>query len=554
MKINVINTAITLLLSLIAITTSYSQSIGLNQAFSSASIFIKEASERQKTENTVVLYDRYLISDSNGPVAYVFNLKPQGFVIVSSFNYSNPVLGFSLKDNIPAKSDIESSPVFSVIKNISLSRKELLTTDNQPGNINKSTDDIIYGPYVYTLWGQVNCHNNSGQLINVTNYYTPNHYAAGCVAISLSTLLHYYKWPVVGEGYHEYYDGLGSSTGWYSADFGDTYYKWGLMKNKYNNQTSTDSQREAAGELAFHAAVSLDMNFEYNGSTSNVNKIPSTGSNYFRFYSFYKQESSSVFWQRLDKNIFEANPVILAVENNSGGGHSIVCDGIWIKDDGSRWYHLNMGWWGSGNGWFTIQDGFNAGGYTTILGGVLDFIPVAYLHNAQMHIDTNMFTLVWQYSHTIEVDAFEVQQKINSGSWETITDNYQDTTLLIVVNNPEDNHSYRVRAKVNDYWYPSTWSNVVQLDILTGNNELSFTDDDVTVYPNPFSGYLKVGTDMKSSGNQTIKIYDLTGKEILKTENSNGIVEISTTEWEKGIYFIKIIYNDKEIIRKVIKQ
>jgi hypothetical protein len=59
---------------------------------------------------------------------------------------------------------------------------------------------------------------------------------------------------------------------------------------------------------------------------------------------------------------------------------------------------------------------------------------------------------------------------------------------------------------------------------------------------------------MKSSGNQTIKIYDLTGKEILKTENSNGIVEISTTEWEKGIYFIKIIYNDKEIIRKVIKQ
>jgi len=171
-----------------------------------------------------------------------------------------------------------------------------------------------------------------------------------------------------------------------------------------------------------------------------------------------------------------------------------------------------------------------------------------------MHIDTNMFTLVWRYSHTIEVDAFEVQQKINSGSWETIMDNYQDTTLLIVVNNPEDNHSYRVRAKVNDYWYPSTWSNVVQLDILTGNNELSFTDDDVTVYPNPFSGYLKVGTDMKSSGNQTIKIYDLTGKEILKTENSNGIVEISTTEWEKGIYFIKIIYNDKEIIRKVIKQ
>ena len=554
MKTNVKNTTLTLLLSIIAITTSYSQSIGLKQAFSIATGFIIDATETQNTENRVVFDDSYLISDNSGPVAYVFNLEPQGFIIVSSFTYSNPVLGFSLSDNFPAEAEVSGSPVYSVVRNISHSRKEVLTEGLQPVSINKAEDDIIYGPYVYTLWGQVNCHNNSGQLVNVTNYYTPNHYAAGCVAISLSTMLHYYKWPVVGEGYHEYYDGLGSSTGWYSADFGNTYYKWSLMKNKYNNQASTDPEREAAGELAFHAAVSLEMNFEYNGSTSNVNKIPSTGSNYFRFYSFYKQESSSVFWQRLDKNIFEANPVILAVENNSGGGHSIVCDGIWIKDDGSRWYHLNMGWWGSGNGWFTIQDGFNAGGYTTILGGVLDFIPVSYLHNAQMHIDTNMFTLKWQYTHTIEVDAYEVQQKINSGNWETITDDYQDTSLLIVVNNPSDIHSYRVRAKVNDYWYPSTWSNVVQLDILTGNDEVEVPDDIAVVYPNPFTGRLNIKNRSTFAGPQAISVYDIKGALVYKTELSGDVKQINTNDWLKGIYFVKISCNDKQTIHKVIKK
>lgn len=551
MNTSVKNTILTLLLSFFVITAIYSQSIGLERAYYTAKEFISQADKKQHKENSVNYNDSYLISDNNEPLAFVFNLSPHGFIIISAFEYSNPVMGFSLIDNLPPENEISGNPVFSVIKNISNSRIEVLKT-NMTEVLKNSMDDIIYGPYVYTLWGQVNCHNNSGQLINVTNYYTPNHYAAGCVAISLSTLLHYYKWPVVGEGYHEYYDGLGSSTGWYSADFGNTYYKWSLMKNKYNNQASTDPEREAAGELAFHAAVSLDMNFEYNGSTSNVNKIPSTGSNYFRFYSFYKQESSSVFWQRLDKNIIEANPVILAVENNSGGGHSVVCDGLWIKNDGSRWYHLNMGWWGSGNGWFTIQDGFNAGGYTTILGGVLDFIPVAYLHNAQMHIDTNMFTLNWQYSHTIDVDAFEVQQNINSGGWETITDDYQDTSLLIVVNNPADIHSYRVRAKVNDYWYPSTWSNVVQLDILTNNEEFKAVPDHVVVYPSPFSDYLKVKS-FGSSKPELVNVFDLTGNLIFSSETSDDVKEINTSDWGKGIYFIEITYQNKKITRKVIK-
>lgn len=553
MKTIVKHTTLTLLITLLTLTASYSQTIGLNKAYTTACSFIDNVNIKQHTDNSVSLDGRYAISNEDGPVAYVFNLTPGGFVIISSFDFSNPVLGFSLTDNIPGERDIVNYPAYSVIRNISNSRKQVIKSGISSTSA-KSMVDVIVGPWVYTLWGQVNCHNNSGQLVNVTNYYTPNHYAAGCVAISLSTLLHYYKWPVIGEGYHEYHDGYGSSTGWYSADFGSTYYNWGLMKNKYNNQPSTDPEREAAGELAFHAAVSLDMDFEYNGSTSNVNKIPSTGSNYFRFYSLYKQESSSVFWTRLDKNIIEANPVILSVENNSGGGHSIVCDGLWIKDNGSRWYHLNMGWWGSGNGWFTIQDGFNSGGYTTIIGGVLDFIPEPYLHSAQMHIDTNMFTLIWEYSQTPEVNAYEVQQKTGNGSWTTITDDYQDTALLIVVNNPAETNSFRVRAKVNDEWYPNSWSNTIVLDILTANAELAKTTDQVVLYPNPFSNNLSVKTEFGKSELQTLKVYDLTGKMVLQTKIEDGINILNSEDWENGVYFVKINCGEREITQKVIKK
>lgn len=496
----------------------------------------------------------FTIAEGNELLAYVFRLEPQGFMVISAFDTDRPVIGFSLDDDIPGEAVLKTLPGYSVITGIARAGKYGGTLQHDKEYPSAAQDQTIYGPWVQTLWGQVNCHNNQGQLINVTNYYTPNHYAAGCVAISLATMLHYYRWPLVGEGFHQYYDGQGSSTGWYEADFGSTWYKWDLMLEKYNNQVSTDPQREAAGELAFHAAVSLDMDFEYNGSTSSVTKIPGTGSNYFRFHSFYKQENSTVFWPRLDKNIVEENPVILSVANNSGWGHSVICDGLWINDDEERFYHLNMGWWGSGNGWFQIQEDFNAGGYTIINGGVLDFIPKVILFEPQMPGDTNMFHLNWQFTHTIEANAYEVQHKVNNGSWVTITDTYQDTSILVVVENPGEPHYFRVRAKVNDEWYPSTWSNVVQL-LITGTQELARVNNKVMVSPNPFHENVKIILGENDLRNVSLKVYTPEGKMVYRSEESlmHGEINIPALQWKQGIYLLDVTTGREHQILKIIK-
>jgi hypothetical protein len=367
-------------------------------------------------------------------------------------------------------------------------------------------------------------------------------------------MLHYYQWPPVGEGYHQYYDGWGSSTGWYEANFGETNYKWDLMLEKYNNQASTDEQREAAGELAFQAAVALEMNFEYNGSTSNVNEIPGTGSDYFRFYSFYKQESSTVFWPRLDKNIVEANPVILSVSNNSGYGHSIICDGLWLNDDEERFYHLNMGWWGSGNGWYQIQEDFNAGGYTTINGGVLDFIPRPLLLDAEILADSNMFHLNWQFTQTIDADAYQVQRKINNGSWETIADDYQDTSLLVIVDDLSDNYYFRVKAKVNDEWYPSSWSNISQLQIITGIEEFGNVGL-AKVSPNPFSDRLTILPSGEFGRDISVRVYDMTGKMLYNSgkEQFSDEINIPARLWNKGVYTIEVTSAGSHQVFKTIK-
>jgi len=247
------------------------QKINSDEASLIASEFLTRSNESFNTENILSMPDLIEITEHNETLAFVFGLKPQGFIVVSAFETNSPLIGFSLLDNLPESENLQQLPAYSIIKGIALAHKNAVPKIKSPVKIKSSMDYDIWGPWVYTLWGQVNCHNNQGQLVNVTNYYTPNNYAVGCVAISLSTLLHYYQWPPMGMGYHEYYDGYGSSTGWYEANFGETNYKWDLMLEKYNNQASTDPQREAAGELTFHTAVALEMDFEYNGSTSNVN-------------------------------------------------------------------------------------------------------------------------------------------------------------------------------------------------------------------------------------------------------------------------------------------
>lgn len=546
---------ILLLLTITVFRSAYANN-NASIALSRASEFLIEINFSFNTENLIQSSEYIEIVDQGKVLAYVFNLKPQGFIIVSEFDVPSSIIGFSVDDSFPIGQDLITSPVFAVVKGIALSKKMNKSKVNvkEPLTSPNGTKEELYGPYVYTLWGQVNCHNNQGQLINVTNYYTPNHYAVGCVAISLSTLLHYYKWPPVGEGYHQYNDGWGSSTGWYEANFGETYYKWDLMLNKYNNQVSTEPQREAAGELAFQAAVALEMNFEYNGSTANVNDIPGIGSDYFRFYSFYKQENSTVFWPRLDLNMVEANPVILSVENNSGYGHSVVCDGLWLTDDEERFYHLNMGWWGSGNGWFTIQDNFNASGYTTINGGILDFIPKPYLHGVEISADTNMFHLTWQFTQTISADAYEIQHKINSGSWETITDDYQETSILIVLDNVMDDHRFRVKAKVNDEWYPSSWSNTVQLQIITSIIETA-SKNLVNIYPNPFINKLKISLN-EDIQDLSIRILNMLGEQVYQSDKKypSNELEINAMSWGKGIYLIEAEVGGTQQVFKIIKK
>ena len=389
-------------------------------------------------------------------------------------------------------------------------------------------------------------------MIKVSNIYTPNHYAPGCVAISQVSIMHHYNWPPRGTGAHAYTDNSGNCTGYYAANYSDSEYNWSIMLDRYRNVESTYQQKEPVGDVAFDVAISLFMDFEAAGATSNVNRIPTSFANYFRFTSLYRDKNTSGFWSLLDSNMVRKKPAVLAV-SGSLGGHSVVCDGLKIEDGNQYFYHLNMGWWSVSNGWYKIRGSFNAGSYTAIDGAVMNIIPEPYLLTPVVLSDSAITQLCWMYPENAEAEAFEVQVSIDGGSWQTISDNTTDTCYGLAPN-INKSYSYRVRAKTNGIWYTNSWSNTAYLRIHYASIDEA-AEPLVKVYPNPFSNQLKLNFD-KHLCVGTVDIYTVTGKIIysgIVDEHTQNLI-INSQKWNKGIYIVKIVCSDVTLSIKTIKK
>lgn len=413
---------------------------------------------------------------ANKTVAYCVNLIPEGYIIFTASKKLSPVFSFSEK----GKFNIEESkkqPVFQdLLKHLSKveeiidnnkSKYQKLISKNQKEWENlisqkkSPKEDYQYGVYLTDIWGGVNCWDNEGNMVYPTNYFTPNHYSAGCVAISAAQILHYYEWPVYGTGYHTDNDNSGSSQGSYSVSFGTTKYDWANMLDDYQGEYSTDDEQRAVGRLMYHAAVAVDMDFENSGSTSNVIDVPNALQTYFRMTGHYQTISWSEFGTRLRQNLENGMPVQFGVKSDGGDEHACVCDGYRYNEGETKYYHMNMGWWNwyGGNAWYNIFGDFNAVGYTSITGGVFDIVPKPVMNTVVRTSDYHQFIVNWKVSKKLQWESFDLEQSYNNGTWTTVATGITDTLYNQTVT-ADGNYKYRVRAKINGSYISDSYSNV----------------------------------------------------------------------------------------------
>ena len=296
---------------------------------------------------------------------YIFNAEGNnGFVIVSGDDNAPAILGYA-DSGVFSWDDLPGSMTAWLKMNADYMSR---CSDNSAKSIQKAPGKPVVEPLLGNiLWGQDEPFNN--MCPTYTSGGETKHYYVGCVATAATQIMYYHKYPAQGNG-SKSYNMHGNVL---TADFGATNYQWDLMLPSYREIESTQAQKDAVATLASHFGISVEMQYEINGSGASSIYVPVALRDYFRYdknvvmvkRDFY---TSSEWMDIIKTELNSGRPVYYGATSMDGlSGHAFVCDGY----DDAGYVHINWGWYGKSNGYFLVNhldpddlgEGGGTGGY-----------------------------------------------------------------------------------------------------------------------------------------------------------------------------------------------
>jgi len=200
------------------------------------------------------------------------------------------------------------------------------------------------GPLQTTVWGE-GCLYNYQCPADTSAHGTCLHVPAGSGAIAMAQLMKYYGYPAHGTGEHGYTHPV---YGIQYANFGATNYNWAAMPD------SLVSVNDELSTLIYQCGIAQEMNFASQVSTSTPESLDSALHRYFSFPAgTWKNREDTLaagWWEMIRGEIAASRPVILYGTDSLGtNARFFICDGF----DGDGRFHINWGWGGIYNGYFS---------------------------------------------------------------------------------------------------------------------------------------------------------------------------------------------------------
>ena len=180
----------------------------------------------------------------------------------------------------------------------------------------------------------------------------------GCTALATAQLMRYHAWPPRGRGKIAYWwagdtaCGDGSPGDTLRADLEDTY-DWDLMGDTVGADDAQES-RDAVAELCYEVAAACLMDFSVCGSSAPLTRARAALVNDFRYGETAVERqrfrlSDEAWFDLIRADLDLGRPLLYA-----SAIHTMVCDG-WREIDGVPQIHVNYGWGGDSDGWFTLD-------------------------------------------------------------------------------------------------------------------------------------------------------------------------------------------------------
>ena len=367
------------------------KSIDPEQARTVAETFFSKSLNRSQPQLEMVMVEHYCLpSDQLSgkkkqvPLFYIFRSQDnQGFVIVAGDDLAYPILGYSALSPI----DLEMEAP-NLRKWLEECKKAIrYATEHQPkpvkttlnawkalerGDFPSPRGTNAVGPLMSTTWNQSPYYNS----------LCPGGSVTGCVATAMAQVMKYWDHPSQGTGFHSYNE---DDYGTLSANFGSTSYDWASMPN------DVSSSNNAVATLMYHCGVSVDMNYspQVSGAyvVSAASPVQHCSEYAFTTYFGYDNSVQGVLrsnyttnsWVNMLKSELDASRPILYAGFGGGGGHAFVCDGY----DNNDFFHMNWGWGGAYDGFFTVDaldpsgvgTGGGSGGYNSGQQAVIGIKP-----------------------------------------------------------------------------------------------------------------------------------------------------------------------------------
>ncbi|MCO5267488.1 MAG: C10 family peptidase [Brumimicrobium sp.] len=228
---------------------------------------------------------------------------------------------------------------------------------------------LFFGLQVHFLFGQVNPLLSTTW--NQTCYYNADcptvgsggacgKAYTGCNATAIAQIFKYYSYPESGMESH-----CNTNNVTHCVDFDAQTYDYTLMPN-----TVTSANPEVA-KLMYHLGIAVDMQWSGTSSDSFFGIIPLK--KYFKYSPKMYATATFMFDTTQDliegiKSELDAGRPVFA----KGGSHFYLIDGYNLSDE----FHMNFGWGGVYDNYYSITSVVNAGGTFTPTNFIFNIMPI----------------------------------------------------------------------------------------------------------------------------------------------------------------------------------
>jgi hypothetical protein len=331
-----------------------------------------------KSSQSYQIKSSYTHYHNSYEVFHVFNIMPQGFIIISADKSTVPVLAFSTESDFifdelnPAVKMWTTNYAEQIIYSIENPSFVSQKTESEWSRLSMEKESFINKSGIKTIQPMLTTKWDQGRYYNAHCPQDPagtdGRVVVGCVATALGQLMNYFRYPQTGVGSYGYEH---PEYGWIEVDFSDQNYDYDYMP------VSPSDYNDNLARLLYNIGVSVDMNYGPNGSGMWNHKGAYTLRTFFGYnpdtrYYFRDSLPEDFDWiGNLVSHLEQGIPLYYAgwADYDFISGHAFILDGF----SDSTHYHINWGWGGSADGYFYIENLRPGGNNFTLLHEVISY-------------------------------------------------------------------------------------------------------------------------------------------------------------------------------------